>query len=58
MKTDFLKILRDLNCMNDVIFKDEGPKCILLEVSGTPSIFGVFFISVLILSISLLSKKS
>jgi hypothetical protein len=50
-ESDFFKILRYLNCMNYVIFKDRGPKCILHSISGTPFIFRVFFISVLILLI-------
>jgi hypothetical protein len=38
--------------------KVKRPKCIFLEIFSAPPLFGAIFISVLILSISLLLKKS
>jgi hypothetical protein len=40
------------------IKKVKRPKCIFLEIFSAPPLFGAIFISVLILPISLLLKKS
>jgi len=48
----------NLNYINCIILKDQGPKCTCHTICGMLFMFGAFYILVPFLSISLLTKKS
>jgi hypothetical protein len=58
IKIKSTKKIEALNHIFCIIFKVRGPKCIFPETSGTPNMDGAFFISVSIILIPPLTKKS